>query len=103
MIYKIKQTDIFNDQLNSIIFYIADDSGDVDVALNILNRIEEDIMKLQEFPERGIQPHYTILRRQGYRILITMRWLVFYKTDHTNNTVMLYAITDQKQEYISII
>ena len=85
MIYKIKRTDIFNDQLNSIIFYIADDSGDVDVALNILNRIEEDIMKLQEFPERGIQPHYTILRRQGYRILITMRWLVFYKTDHTNN------------------
>ena len=52
MIYKIKRTDIFNDQLNSIIFYIADDSGDVDVALNILNRIEEDIMKLQEFPER---------------------------------------------------
>ena len=35
MIYKIKRTDIFNDQLNSIIFYIADDSGDVDVALNI--------------------------------------------------------------------
>ena len=99
MSYTVLRTDRFSDQLNDIIFYIADDTGDVDMALNVLDRIEEAVLRLADFPDRGSLPRYTILRRQGYRVLIVMRWLVFYKVDQANQTVVLYAIADQRQEY----
>lgn len=40
MKYKVVRTDKTDEQLREIIFYIADDSGSVDIALNYLNKIE---------------------------------------------------------------
>lgn len=73
------------------------------MALSVLGRIEESILTLSEYPNSGAIPRYTILKRQGYRVLITMRWLVFYKVDHTAHIVSLYAIVDQRQEYVNLI
>ena len=103
MSYAILRTDRFNDQLNDIIFYIADDAGDVDAALRVLDRIEADVMALKQFPERGNLPRYSTLRRQGYRILVVMRWLVFYKVEPDRRAVTLYAIVDQRQEYLRLL
>lgn len=43
MKYKIIRTDKADEQLREIIFYIADDSGSVDIALDYLNKIESAI------------------------------------------------------------
>ena len=43
MKYKIIRTDKADEQLREIIFYIADDSGSIDIALNYLNKIETAI------------------------------------------------------------
>ena len=57
--YKIMRTDKAEDQLRDIIYYIADDSGSVDVALKYLDKIEEypllpkaikDVLKENKFP-----------------------------------------------------
>ena len=103
MKYTILRTERFNDQLNDILNYIADDSGDIDAALNVLTRMEEAILRLHEFPDSGGLPRYTVLKRQGYRVLLVMRWLVFYKVNHETHTVMLYAIVDQRQEYVNLL
>ena len=98
MKYRIFRTDQFSNQLNDIIFYIAEDTS-VDMALDILEQIESSVLRLGDFPESGSVPRYSALRRQGYRVVVVMRRLIFYKLDQAQKTVMLYAITDQRQEY----
>lgn len=101
--YKILRTDKAEDQLRDIIFYIADDSEDVDVALRYLEKIETAINRLQNFPNSGNVPRYSILKKQGYRVLIVEKHLVFYKVNEENKTVIIYAIVDGRREYKNLI
>ena len=103
MKYKIQRTDKADEQLRDIIFYIAEDSGSVDTALNYLDKIEKTIMHLEEFPYSGTEPRYSILRKQGYRVLIVEKHIVFYKINETAKIVMIYAIVDGRREYKNLI
>ena len=67
MKYQVKRTEKADNQLRDIVFYIADDSGSVDIALDYLDKIENAILKLPDFPYSGSEPKYAILRKQGYR------------------------------------
>ena len=49
MSYQILRTDKADEQLRDIIFYIADDSGSVDIALNYLEKIEKAIKGFSVF------------------------------------------------------
>ncbi|MCD7716765.1 MAG: type II toxin-antitoxin system RelE/ParE family toxin [Lachnospiraceae bacterium] len=99
----IIRTDKFEDQLREIIFYIAEDSGDVDIALRYLEKIEKAVSGLELFPLSGSVPHYSILRKQKYRVLIVERHLIFYKYNESAREVILYAIVDGRQEYRNLI
>lgn len=103
MKYKIIRTDKADEQLRDIIFYIADDSGSMDIALNYLDKIERAINRLEEFPMSGSVPRYSILRKQGYRVLIVERHLIFYKVDGDREEVVIYAIVDGRREYRNLI
>ena len=43
------------------------------------------------------------LRGQGYKVLVLEKDLVFYKIDEDNKKVVVYAIVDQRQDYLNII
>jgi len=108
--YEVNRTNTFNYQLNEIIQYIAQDTQDIDTAINYLSVIEESINKLQTFPYIGISPRYPILRNQGYRVLVIQKHLVFYKVyeakDKASNLsgiVTLFSIVDSRREYELII
>ena len=101
--YKILRTDKAEDQLRDIIFYIADDSGNIDIALRYLEKIETAINRLQEFPNSGGIPRYSILKKQGYRVAIVEKHLVFYKVNEEDKTVIIYAIVDGRREYKNLI
>lgn len=103
MKYRIVRTDKADEQLREIIFYIADDSGNVDSALGYLEKLENAINQLADFPMSGNVPRYSILRRQGYRVLIAERHLVFYKIDETKKEVVIYAVVDGRREYKNLI
>ena len=103
MQYKIIRTDKADEQLREIIFYIADDSGSADVALNYLDKIETAINRLGEFPLSGSEPRYSILKKQGYRVLIVERHLVFYKVSEEQKIVTIYAVVDGRREYKNLI
>ena len=68
-----------------------------------LDELEEQIMMLGENPYIGTIPRYSILRRQGYKVLITDKNLVFYKIDEMKKIVTVYAVVDQRQDYLNII
>lgn len=101
--YRILRTDKAEDQLREAIFYIAEDSGDVDVALAYLSKIESAINRLQKFPKSGSLPRYSILKKQGYRVLVVARHLVFYRINETDKLVIIYAIVDERREYLNLI
>ena len=101
MRYEIVRTDKFEEQLRDSIFYIAEDSGNVDIALNYLDKIEKAVIKLENFLYSGSAPRYSVLRKQGYQVLIVERHLIFYKV--VGERVILYAIVDGRREYKNLI
>lgn len=103
MKYKIVRTDQADEQLRNIIFYIADDSGSIDIALDYLGKIEKAVKRLEDFPLSGSVPRYSILRKQGYRVVVVERHLVFYKVNSDERVVTIYAIVDGRQEYKNLI
>lgn len=103
MKYKILRTDKAEEQLREIIFYIADGSGNVDIALDYLDKMGTAINRLQDFPESGSVPRYSILKKQGYRAIIVERHLIFYKFNKEEKTVIICAIVDGRREYRNLI
>ncbi len=101
--YQMVRTEKADNQLRDLIFYIADDSGSVDIALNYLAKVEKAMNRLSDFPESGSIPRYAILRKQGYRVLIVEKHLAFYKVDKENKLVTIYAVVDSRQEYRNLI
>jgi toxin ParE1/3/4 len=102
MSYNILRTDKANDQLFDVIQYIAANAG-ANIALQYLDKLETAVMNLADFPYSGTVPRYSILKKQGYRVLIVERHLIFYKVDEEKQTVMIHAVVDGRQEYRNLV
>lgn len=100
--YTIIRTDTADALIHKLILDIAEKFGN-EVALEKLNELEKQIMLLGSSPYIGTDPRYMILRRQGYKVLITEKNLVFYKIDENQHLVTVYAVVDQRQDYLNII
>ena len=83
MKYEVIRTDTADAGIRKIILYIAQNFGNT-VALEKLDDIEKRILQLGEDPYIGTNPRYSILRRQGYKVVV-------------------YAVIDQRQDYLNII
>ena len=102
MKYKVVRTDTADSLIRKIILFVAE-KFDNDTALKKLDYLEASIMSLADNPYIGQEPRYHVLKRQGYLVLTLEKDLVFYKVDETNKTVTIYAVVDQRQDYLSII
>lgn len=103
MMYRVLKTDQAEDQIHDLIHYIADETGDIERALAYLDKMEKTIEKLEEFPESGHIPRYSILKKQGFRVVIIDKHLAFYKVNHQDKTVIIYTVVDGRQEYMRLI
>ena len=102
MKYNIIRTDIADAGIRKIILYVAANFGNK-AALKKLDDIEERINALADNPHIGADPRYLVLKRQGYKILILEKDLVFYKINESKKEVVIYAVVDQRQDYLNII
>ena len=102
MKYEILRTDTADAGIRRIILYVAQNFGN-DIALEKLDEIEDNISILADNPYIGSEPKYPVLKRQGYKVLILEKNLVFYKIDEQNKKVIIYAVVDQRQDYMNII
>ena len=102
MKYNIVRTDVADSQIRSIILYVAEKFGKV-VALEKLEHLEKGILALADSPDIGMEPKYPVLKRQGYKVLILEKNLVFYKVNESQKEVVIYAVVDQRQDYLNII
>ena len=100
--YSVIRTDTADSLIHKIILRVAEKFG-AEVALEKMDELERQIMLLADNPYMGTDPRYMILRRQGYKVLITEKNLVFYKIDEKEKMVTVYAVVDQRQDYLDII
>ena len=100
--YELIRTDTADSHIHSIVLDVAERFG-VEVAMKKLDELEEQITLLSDNPYMGVEPRYMILRRQGYRVLIVEKNLVFYKVDDEKKILTVYAVVDQRQDYLYII
>ena len=102
MKYKVERTDTADSFIRKIVLFVAENFGK-DVALEKLDYLERSIMCLADNPYIGVEPKYNVLRRQGYLVLILEKDIVFYKVNEEKKLVTVYAVVDQRQDYIGII
>lgn len=102
MKYEILRTDTADAGIRRIILYVVQNFGN-DIALKKIDEIEAGITILGDDPYIGSDPKYPVLKRQGYKVLIIEKDLVFYKIDEHNKKVIIYAVVDQRQDYMNII
>ena len=102
MNYKVIRTDTADSGIRKIILYVAQNFENT-VALEKLDEMEKRILELEDNPYIGTDPRYLVLKRQGYKVLVLEKDLVFYKIDEENKKVVVYAVVDQRQDYINII
>ena len=102
MKYKVIRTDTADTLIRKIVLYVAQNFGS-EVAIEKLNELEKSINSLESNPYLGEEPRYPVLRRQGYKVLILEKDIVFYKVDEDKKIVTIYAVVDQRQDYLSIL
>ena len=102
MKYKVIRTDTADSGIRKIVLYVAQNFGN-SVALEKLENMEKRILELADDPFMGTDPRYLVLKRQGYKVLIVEKDLVFYKIDEENRKVIIYAVVDQRQDYVNIV
>lgn len=100
--YKIIRTKTADDHLHEIIMRVAENWGR-ETALKKLDEIEHQITLLEDNPYLGYSPHYSMLRRQGYRVLTLEKNLLFYRVNEEKKEITVYAVVDQRQDYLNII
>ena len=102
MKYNIIRTETADAGIRKIILYVAQNFGN-DVALEKLDELENSILSLSDDPYIGTAPRYPVLKRQGYKVLILSKDLVFYKIDEVKKQIVVYAVVDQRQDYLNIL
>ena len=102
MKYTIVRTDTADVCIRKIVMFIARNFGE-DIALKKLNDLEKNSYLLEDNPYLGIAPRYPVLKRQGYKVLILEKDLIFYKINEDKKEIIIYAVVDQRQDYLNII
>ena len=102
MKYRVERTDTADSLIRKIVLFIAEKFGN-SIALEKLDYLEKSIMNLGDNPYIGVEPRYNVLKRQGYLVLVLEKDIVFYKVDDDKKVVTVYAVVDQRQDYLSII
>lgn len=74
--YTLRYLPIAEEDLISILDWIANDSPPR--ALKFIDKLEERIGRLEQFPLFGRIPRNLKLREYGYRVLVVESYLVFY-------------------------
>lgn len=95
---KIKYTPAAVDDMDEIFSYISQDN--VEAAESMLNRLNDSISGLSDFPNRGAvlsEDEYFLIQR-GYRFIVVSPYVVFYRI--INDTLVIHRILHGRRDYL---
>jgi plasmid stabilization system protein ParE len=97
--YRVRLLTAAEQDFKEIIDYILADNAAV--ALSIADKIETNLNLLENNPQLGRIPNDDELLRLGYRYLIALDYLIFYKIE--GNTIFVYRILHGARNYKSLL
>jgi len=100
---RVKFTDTAKSDLREIAFYIADSSGDKNIAIRFVRELKEKCKILEQFPESGSLPKDRILKSAGYRFLVHKDYLIFYFYNAEETTVYIMSVFHEKKDYMRVM
>ena len=102
MNYKVPRTETADAQIRKIILYVAENFGR-EVAIEKLEELERNLLDLGKYPQKCVELRYLVLKRQGYKVRVLEKNLVFYKINEEKKEVIIYAVVDHRPDYLNII
>lgn len=103
MDYKILFTSKASNDLRNILIYIAE-TNSINVAFDYIDKIENRINQLKQFPNLGKISLIRYLRIKQMRVLTVESHFIYYKVFEKDKTIRIYAIkhTRQSQKIFNI-
>lgn len=101
--FDLKITPAANNDLEEIYRYISVELFAEDAVVSLLNRIEQNIMRLKHFPYSGSYLLDEFLRNKGYRRLIIDNYVVFYIVDENERQIIIMRVLYGKQKYEKLL
>ncbi|MDD3361251.1 MAG: type II toxin-antitoxin system RelE/ParE family toxin [Hespellia sp.] len=90
--YNVKLQERVLETLDKIYGNIADDFKEIDAAENIANTLDNAIMSLEEFPQRGAERKTGAYARRGYRQLFVKCFTIVYRIDEIKKHVVIVSV-----------
>ena len=101
--YGLKITPIASEDLDEIYSYIANELLNEDAAENLMEKIENSILRLKDFPFSCGFVADEILKQKGYRKLVIDSYIAFYIVDEKEKQVVIMRVLFSRQRYQDII
>ena len=99
--YKIILTDTAKEELQGIYEYISNKLLEKQIAKKLMNKIEQNIMKLEQNPylysKVCVKPH-----NDTYRRLIIDNYVALYDIEENEKQVIIYRILYGRMDYLNI-
>lgn len=101
--YGLKITPIASQDLDEIYGYIANELFNEDAAENLMEKIENNIMRLRDFPFSCSFVADEILKQKGYRKLVIDNYIALYIVNQEERQVVIMRVLYGRQKYQDII
>ena len=98
--YKLIYADIAVDDLQAIYDYIAQDNPER--ASSYLADIEQQLLRLRDFPNIGHDSKYKELKALGIRILPFDDYLIFYIVNAKDEVINIVRVLHGSKDYKSL-
>ena len=90
--FKVKLLPKAHRDLEQIYSYISENLMEKEIALNLIKKIEDAIIKLDEFPYRGALRKVGTYANKGYRQLFIKNFTIIYRIDEINKNVIIVTV-----------
>lgn len=97
MSYKVIFSAKATEDLQNILIYIAE-TNSPNVAYEYVDKIEQTIERLKDFPNMGKHPVLRCLRLQNFRVVTVESHLIYYKVNEELETIKIYDIKHARQK-----
>ena len=96
-IYSLYYTQLARNDMLDILLYISDELDAPQSAERILDKIESDLDRLRTNPYSAPISRDEYLSSQGFRILVSGKYLAIYKVDDIKRDVTVYRVVYGKR------
>jgi len=96
-IYSLNYTQLARDDMLEILMYISEEFDAPQSAERILDKIESDLERLRNNPYSAPISRDEYLSSQGFRTLVSGKYLALYKVNDSERDVTVYRVVYGKR------